>query len=613
MKHLQDRVRGMFSVTPEEFSKFIKPKRKPGGLATALLLIVGILLTPVTLIGALFGFARAYNRFDAPMDKYPRLAYMRPITRVGMVMGGIVIWVFVYVAFNVLWYLLTNIFANRYQTDPSGFLKFVAINIFATLIVFVIFTVWRRGIVQYINESQRYGTARFAREDELLPYTEKKGFYIGEQYHYSKSGHLLTVAGTRAGKGVNLILPNLLTPGRFNGSWVVIDPKGENAAISARVQREAGRKVVILNPWNLLDLGGVAYNPLDLLKSDRLNLSDDVQLIAEGIVPMKAEGDNDHFNSRARTYIAGLLMHLMTAAPTEDRHLGTIWKWLRLDNEKWIDLLADMSVNDDPNAGEIVQATANEIASLMKQGEREYASIISTAQKFTDFLKSPAMRDCLSISQDFHSHDLADGNTTVYVIIPADRLKTHSQWLRLVVTSLMRSVIRNPRNEVCFLLDEFYALGFLSEIEIALGAYAGYGIHVWAILQNLVQLQDLYGKNWENFLSSCSVRHFFNVSDNTTAEYISKMFGSTSIPSYNPMGQLSGATGRSLVNADELRRYSGDTIYTVIDQLSPAEFMKFPYYLMGLDHDPNPYFKEKASPVGKDKYSKKPVHEMGRA
>ena len=39
--------------------------------------------------------------------------------------------------------------------------------------------------------------------------------------------HMLTIAGSRAGKGVSLIIPNLI----FYG---IIDPKGENAALDGR-------------------------------------------------------------------------------------------------------------------------------------------------------------------------------------------------------------------------------------------------------------------------------------------------------------------------------------------------------------------------------------------
>jgi type IV secretory pathway TraG/TraD family ATPase VirD4 len=64
-----------------------------------------------------------------------------------------------------------------------------------------------------------------------------------------------------------------------------------------------------------------------------------------------------------------------------------------------------------------------------------------------------------------------------------------------------------------------------------------------------------------------------------------------SVPTYNEKGQLTGASPRPLVTPDELRRQSGEIIYTLIDQLPPAEISKFPYYKMNLECDPNPYYK----------------------
>ena len=58
------------------------------------------------------------------------------------------------------------------------------------------------------------------------------GRYLG----VSDDRHILTVAGSRAGKGVSLIVPNLLF---WPGSVLAIDPKGELASLTAS-RRSAG-------------------------------------------------------------------------------------------------------------------------------------------------------------------------------------------------------------------------------------------------------------------------------------------------------------------------------------------------------------------------------------
>lgn len=58
---------------------------------------------------------------------------------------------------------------------------------------------------------------------------------------------MITIAGSRSGKGVSMIMPNLLF---YRGSMQVIDPKGELASITAR-RRAMGltQKVYVLDPF----------------------------------------------------------------------------------------------------------------------------------------------------------------------------------------------------------------------------------------------------------------------------------------------------------------------------------------------------------------------------
>ena len=541
-------------------------------------------------LAALIGFRYAYNRLDLlSKGKAPTLHGQPPAVYAAMVAAPLVIVLLLLVAGVIV----ATAAATRQQW-LIGLGGWMLANLVISVFVMLWFKAWQGKIQNYFNEKQRHGSARFATDEELEPYTKPTGFYIGGGYHYDKAGHLLTVGSTRSGKGTTLIIPNLTRMGGFKGSWVVIDPKGENAAVTAKAQAAMGRQVVTLNPWDLLSLGTSAFNPLDLLEPDSPNLSDDVAMIAETIVPMSmAKGKDDHFNDRARSVITGLLVHLATSpAHASERNLSTLWRWLRLTAPDWDSLMQAMGKNDHPVGGDIARTTAFDCVTMAERSEREFGSIMSTCNKWTDYLKSPALQRDLSSGGSFKPSDLTDGNTIVYVIIPADRLKTHAQWLRLVVSTLLRAVVRKPNKDVCFLLDEFYALGYLSEVETALGAYAGYGVHLWPILQNLVQLRDVYGDNWENFISSCSVRQFLTMSDNTTAEYVSTMFGSMSVPTYDALGNVNGATGRPLVSADELRRASGGTIFAVVDQLPPAGLRKVAYFDVlteGKDYDPNPY------------------------
>jgi hypothetical protein len=67
---------------------------------------------------------------------------------------------------------------------------------------------------------------------------------------YEGDGHLLTIAPTRAGKGVSAVIPNLLT---HPGSVVVTDLKGENYAVTAaRRCVDLGHDVHALDPFDVV-------------------------------------------------------------------------------------------------------------------------------------------------------------------------------------------------------------------------------------------------------------------------------------------------------------------------------------------------------------------------
>ena len=108
----------------------------------------------------------------------------------------------------------------------------------------------RNGVDLWFRRSPRdtHGSARFAAKAERADLQGKpEGLIIGRDpethriLRYDGPAHLLTLAPTRAGKGVGTVIPNLLDALR---SVLVVDPKGENARITgcARAETRAGAR-----------------------------------------------------------------------------------------------------------------------------------------------------------------------------------------------------------------------------------------------------------------------------------------------------------------------------------------------------------------------------------
>jgi type IV secretion system protein VirD4 len=312
--------KNLFAVTPEELAALFDFRNSFRITNKFVLYLVGILLTPVTLSGALLGFIWGYMRIMFKDRDLPLLQPLKPIMRVAMIIGSVLIWIILLIVIRLFVWLWVDVFGWQ----PIIFAYYVVINLILTLLVFLFFTKWQMRLIKFAQESRKFGSARYAKKDDLKEYENRQGFYIGGGYTFAEKGHILTTGGTRSGKGTNLVIPNLLGLGGYAGSWVVIDPKGENAAITARYQRESGKEVVILNPWGLLqDNVGKAqsYNPLDILNDKTSpHLVDDVQIIAEMIVPIDPNDGDKFFTDSARSIVAGLLLHIVTALePKKER------------------------------------------------------------------------------------------------------------------------------------------------------------------------------------------------------------------------------------------------------------------------------------------------------
>ena len=170
-------------------------------------------------------------------------------------------------------------------------------------------------------------------------------------------GHALTFGATRSGKGVSAIIPALLT---YQGSCLVIDPKGENAWVTAERRRQIGNRVVILDPWGEVNrryAGGkqveavTRFNPLSALRADDPDFADDVGAIADALIVSTGDTDS-HWTNSARELVAGLIAAEVERKPVGQASLGAVRRLLTATDEELAEEITKMrEANPDSLAG----------------------------------------------------------------------------------------------------------------------------------------------------------------------------------------------------------------------------------------------------------------------
>ena len=244
----------------------------------------------------------------------------------------------------------------------------------------------------------------------------------------------------------------------------------------------------------------------------------------------------------------------------------------------------------------VVSSTAARTAS---KDVKLRSNVMAAVQSHTHFLDSPRIRESLSAS-DFRFEDLRTKPTTVYLILPADRLKTFDRWLRLLIQQAItvnaRDISAKPEKPVLFLLDEMASLGRLSMVEQAYGLMAGFGMQLWGIVQDLSQLERIYGDGWQTFISNSGVIQYFGSRDKITAEYFSTLCGVTTIRIFSWSYALGRAFGTSTSPQGGGSNESTSHTHTT----STNELQRQPAYpdeLMVLKEDAEIVFVENYDPI----------------
>lgn len=157
-----------------------------------------------------------------------------------------------------------------------------------------------------------FGNARFATKKEIrktgLLGTKGiiLGLYMRTYLVFGGSQHVLMSAPTRSGKGVGVVIPNLLT---WSDSVVVLDIKQENHAITSGFRHKHGQPCYLFNPA-ATDYRTHRYNPLSYISEDKNFRINDIQKIGNMLFP-DVPGTDVIWTATPRSLFLGIVLYLL--------------------------------------------------------------------------------------------------------------------------------------------------------------------------------------------------------------------------------------------------------------------------------------------------------------
>jgi type IV secretory pathway TraG/TraD family ATPase VirD4 len=373
---------------------------------------------------------------------------------------------------------------------------------------------------------------------------------------FSDDRHVCLVSGSRGGKGTTSIVNNIVL---WPGSICVVDPKGENATVTA-ARRGGGSKhckgldqaVQVLDPFKAAQVDESfrgRFNPLDALDPNDDEAIDEAGRIADALVVVH-ESNDPFWDESARAMVKGLILHVLTAPQyLGRRNLLTVRKLITRGDWESVEALQSVGEKDIPPAhrllwaglvnnqtfNDVVAGIGDTFTNMLLNSPKQYESVLQVANRNTEFIDSPAMQRCLEGS-DFQLSGLKTRpeGLSVFLCLPQRYMSTHYRWLRMMIAltvTEMEKVRGRPATgfPVLMVLDEFAGLKRMEVIENAVAQIAGYGVKLFFVLQSLEQLKAVYKDNWETFLANSGLKVFFNLEDHFSREYVSKLIGDTEV------------------------------------------------------------------------------------
>jgi len=336
-------------------------------------------------------------------------------------------------------------------------------------------------------------------------------------------------APTRSGKGVGVVIPNLLN---WPDSVVVLDIKGENHAITAGYRAAHGQAVYAFSPFDEKARSN-RWNPLTAVRTSPMHRVGDLLGIGQVFFPNDGSGTSSEafFNDQARNLFLGLGL-LLLETPELPRTVGELLRQSSGKGQPLKDHLGSQITQRSEQGNPLTEECVDALQRLLSNSENTLSSVVATFHApLTIF--ADAVVDAATSADDFRLEDLRRQRMSVYVRIPPHRLANARPLLNLFFSQLVSLNTQHlPEQDPslqfqCLLVnDEFTAMGRVGVITHSAAFLAGYNLRLLTVVQAMSQLDAVYGdKEARTFATNHGLQILYAPREQRDADEYSAMLG----------------------------------------------------------------------------------------
>ncbi|QXB87639.1 type IV secretory system conjugative DNA transfer family protein (plasmid) [Acinetobacter lwoffii] len=465
--------------------------------------------------------------------------------------------------------------------------------------LFITFVLPALVIASLFNKKQSlHGDARFATTKEIQKsgLMGNKGILVGKYHNkYLMLGgqqFVLLAAPTRSGKGVAIVIPNLLN---YSDSVVVLDLKLENFLLTSKFRAKNGQKVYLFSPFSE-DLKSHKWNPFDTVSHDENFRVGEILAIGRSFYPVTGDAKTDFWNDNANNLFLGLALYLFE---TEDLPV-TMGEVLRQSSGKGKpiqdhirSIIDERAQSDKPLSDTCLDA----LNRFLSSPDNTLGNIISTFTSPLTIFANPIV-DAATSSSDFKLEDVRRQRMSIYFGVQPNRLGDAKNLINLFYSLLIDVNLKTlPQQDSslkyqCLVVnDEATAVGKVAKIADANSFIAGYNIRLLTIIQSIGQLEDVYKTQTRGLVTNHALQIVYPPREQRDANEYSEMLGYFTFKAKSKGQSRSMAWGqggsnsenesdqrRALMLPQELKELSQDKEIIFMENTKPIMCEKAKYF-----------------------------------
>jgi type IV secretion system protein VirD4 len=426
----------------------------------------------------------------------------------------------------------------------------------------------------------------------IVGYHPKLGYlvYRGQQF-------ILLAAPTRSGKGVAVVIPNLLT---YPDSMVVLDLKLENFKYTSKFREKHGQKVFLFAPFSA-DGRTHRWNMFDAVKSREPHLwFGDLMTIGEVLYPSDVDAKTKFFNDNARNLFIGLALYLLNT-PSLPCTPGEVFRQASGYGKPIKSHIKDVMMSrmtDGADGPALPRECIDALNRFLGQPDVTLGNIQATFNAPLLIFADPVV-DAATSHSDFDLSDVRKKRMTIYFGITPDRLQSGdvALFVNLFFSQLINVNLRempqdNPALKYqCLLVDdEFAALGRINVIAKSNAYIAGYNLRLLTIIQAVSQLEEekMYGQaGTRTLVTNHALKVIFPPQEDKDTKEYSEMLGyftekarsrNRSYGGKTTTGNSTSDQKRALMMPQELREMPKHEQIILLEHTKPIRCEKAYFY-----------------------------------